>query len=89
MLNLIPDHGVFDMPSLFETLLVQKFKTCVFPLREEWIDIGSIEALSAARKRFSDQQDLVSLPGFDFSIKDDRSTNFGRIVPQIFGPHKV
>jgi len=86
-LDLIPDHGSFDMPSLFEALLVQKFKTCVFPLREEWIDIGSIEALNEARKRFSAQPDLVALPDMDFSITDDQSANFGRIVPQIFGTH--
>ncbi len=39
-LNIIPPGEFFDMPQLFEKLIQNKQKTCSFPIREYWMDIG-------------------------------------------------
>lgn len=39
-LRLIPPNDFFDMPQLFEKLIQNKKKTCSFPIREYWLDIG-------------------------------------------------
>ncbi len=52
VLALLPEQGAYDMPSLFEQLMIQNGKTCAFPLREEWVDIGSIESFEKICQRF-------------------------------------
>ena len=40
--NLIPKGEYYDMPSLFEELILNNEKTISFPLSEYWLDIGKI-----------------------------------------------
>ena len=40
--NLIPKGEFYDMPSLFEELILNNEKTISFPLSEYWLDIGKI-----------------------------------------------
>jgi len=39
-LGFIPKDKYCDMPTLFESLLLNKFEATVFPIREYWLDIG-------------------------------------------------
>ncbi|WP_416799345.1 nucleotidyltransferase family protein [Ciceribacter azotifigens] len=50
LLQLLPEKGYFDMPSLFDRL-TQKDPgaAAVFPLREYWCDIGQVADLQRAR----------------------------------------
>jgi dTDP-glucose pyrophosphorylase len=48
LLNLTPGQ-FYDMPMLFESLLVSKQKTVAFPLHESWLDVGRRQDLIAAR----------------------------------------
>jgi dTDP-glucose pyrophosphorylase/predicted transcriptional regulator len=41
-IDLIPDNEFYDMPTLFEELIVTKEKIVSFPLQEYWLDIGRI-----------------------------------------------
>jgi len=43
-----PQRGYFDMPELFHHLVERDQPTCVFPVRELWIDIGRLEDLQRA-----------------------------------------
>lgn len=40
VLKIIPSGEFFDMPQLFEKLIQSHKKTCSFPIREYWMDIG-------------------------------------------------
>lgn len=40
VLRQIPRDSFFDMPQLFQKLIKDKVKTCSFPVREYWMDIG-------------------------------------------------
>ena len=48
-LSYIPDGSKFDMPDLFEKLMTNEKATSVFPIREDWIDVGRMEDLERAR----------------------------------------
>ncbi|MGE4430291.1 MAG: nucleotidyltransferase family protein [Sphingobium sp.] len=51
LLNLLPDSGYFDMPSLFDNLMQKDpSAAAVFPLREYWCDIGQVADLERARR---------------------------------------
>jgi dTDP-glucose pyrophosphorylase len=41
-ISLIPSNEFYDMPSLFEELILDNKKTISFPLKEYWLDIGKI-----------------------------------------------
>ena len=41
-----------DMPSLFETVIENKYQTAVFPIREYWLDIGLIEDFHKANDEY-------------------------------------
>ena len=45
-----------DMPTLFERLIENGKKASVFPLKEDWIDIGHIKDLQQARDDFDGDQ---------------------------------
>ncbi|TLS66736.1 CBS domain-containing protein [Mariprofundus erugo] len=46
----IPEDQFFDLPDLFSLLKAQKKKVTVFPLREEWRDVGSHEDYKLANQ---------------------------------------
>lgn len=48
----IPYNEFYDMPTLFEQLIIQKKKTSVFPIREYWLDIGQIDDFNRAKNEF-------------------------------------
>ena len=54
ILDLLPDSGYFDMPSLFDSLMQKDpSAAAVFPLREYWCDIGQVADLERARREIS------------------------------------
>ncbi|NJO33901.1 MAG: NTP transferase domain-containing protein [Rhodospirillales bacterium] len=48
----VPHGKPIDMPSLIETLLPLGFRVGVFPLVEDWIDVGTMPDLERARLNF-------------------------------------
>lgn len=52
VLDHVPPNQFFDMTSLFERLLEMELPTAVFPVREEWLDIGRHEDLVKANDTF-------------------------------------
>jgi dTDP-glucose pyrophosphorylase/predicted transcriptional regulator len=53
VLEWIPRDARFDMTDLFRKLLLQKLETIVFPIHENWMDIGRIEDLAKASEDYS------------------------------------
>jgi dTDP-glucose pyrophosphorylase len=51
-INLIPSNEFYDMPSLFDALILNNDKTICFPLQEYWIDIGRISEYEQANVDF-------------------------------------
>ena len=66
-INMIPEKGSYDMPDLFQRLVERQKRTCVFPLREEWIDIGSIEAFEKVHQRFLTVNDGADDQAFEYT----------------------
>jgi Nucleoside-diphosphate-sugar pyrophosphorylase involved in lipopolysaccharide biosynthesis/translation initiation factor 2B, gamma/epsilon subunits (eIF-2Bgamma/eIF-2Bepsilon) len=54
VLKLIPKNTCFDMNHVLEKLLENGEKVCIFPVREYWIDIGSIEDFNKAKSEFDE-----------------------------------
>ena len=52
MLKYIKKDKYLDMPDLINLLIQKKFKIGVFPIYEKWLDVGSHESLSKAKKFF-------------------------------------
>lgn len=52
VLDYVPNNQFFDMTSLFERLLEMDLPAAVFPVREEWLDIGRHEDLAKANSEF-------------------------------------
>lgn len=52
VLDHVPPNQFFDMTSLFERLLEVNLPAAVFPVREEWLDIGRHEDLAKANDAF-------------------------------------
>lgn len=48
VLNMIPKNIYFDMPTLFEEMISQRYETAAFPIREYWLDIGHLEDFERA-----------------------------------------
>ena len=46
----IPKDEFYDMPTLFEKLIVLKENIVSFPLREYWLDIGNHKQLEEAEQ---------------------------------------
>ena len=53
-LKYIPDNQFFDMPTLFEYMIKEKYKTLSFPIHEYWLDIGRIEEFEKANSEFQE-----------------------------------
>lgn len=61
IIDLLPDSGYFDMPSLFGTLMQKDpSSAAVFPLREYWCDIGQVSDLERARREIAKISDYKS-----------------------------
>lgn len=54
ILKYIPKDEFFDMPTLFEKIIVDENKTCVFPIREYWKDVGRIEDFESANIEYNE-----------------------------------
>jgi dTDP-glucose pyrophosphorylase len=52
-LDHIPAGEHFDMPTLFEQLMVSGVATAAYPLREYWLDIGRIEEFERAQREWT------------------------------------
>jgi len=52
-IDIIPDNEFYDMPLLFENLILNKYKTISFPLKEYWIDIGRMVDYDKANSEYS------------------------------------
>lgn len=52
VLDYIEPETSLDMPNLFERLIADRKTVSVFPIHEDWIDIGRIEDLERARRTF-------------------------------------
>lgn len=48
VMTYIPKNQFFDMPSLFDKLLKNKYKSTVYPIHDYWLDIGRREDLAQA-----------------------------------------
>ncbi|WP_342473021.1 nucleotidyltransferase family protein [Metasolibacillus sp. FSL H7-0170] len=46
--NFIPHDEFYDMPALFEQLLVKEQQVSVFPIHEYWLDIGQMDDYNRA-----------------------------------------
>jgi dTDP-glucose pyrophosphorylase len=51
-INFIPTDEFYDMPSLFEKMILNGNKTISFPLKEYWLDIGRISDYKRANSEF-------------------------------------
>ncbi|MDI4650356.1 nucleotidyltransferase family protein [Cohnella hashimotonis] len=50
----IPSDIFYDMTTLFESLMDNKRETCVFPLREYWLDIGRMDDYERANGEYAE-----------------------------------
>jgi dTDP-glucose pyrophosphorylase len=53
-LNIIPDNEFYDMPTLFEKLIINERKCISFPIREYWLDIGRKEDYEKANNEYQE-----------------------------------
>ncbi len=51
-LKYIPQNEYFDMPTLFEKIIVDGQKSISFPIREYWLDIGRLEEFEKANSEY-------------------------------------
>lgn len=49
----VPDDEFFDMPTLFEKLIFEKYNAVSFPIREYWLDIGRMCDYERANSEYS------------------------------------
>ena len=54
ILNLIPNGEYYDMPTLFEKLIVQNQNTVSFPIHEYWLDIGRMNEYEQANREYNE-----------------------------------
>ncbi|MDO8438144.1 MAG: nucleotidyltransferase family protein [Nitrosomonadaceae bacterium] len=54
-LDHLPIKTMFDMPTLFEHLIVAGKITAAYPLREYWLDIGQLEEFERAQREWDPQ----------------------------------
>ncbi len=58
VLSLIPKGKFFDMPQLFQELIGRNKKTCSFPIREYWMDIGQPNDFEKANSEYEEVFDV-------------------------------
>lgn len=51
VLKLVPKNQYFDITSLFDLIQKNQMEAAVFPIREQWIDIGQIEDFKRAQRQ--------------------------------------
>ena len=95
-LDLVPREGFFDMPTLFENLVNAGNRPGVFPLRESWLDIGSINDLRRAQKLSAepvkpaghDPSNTAAAMSLSFTAAADKVPSAGRlrVVPKTLRP---
>ncbi len=51
-IDMIPNDGFYDMPSLFEKLINLKERVISYPLMEYWLDIGHIDEYDRANHEY-------------------------------------
>lgn len=54
VLEYIPQHQFYDMPTLFEKLIGENENVVSFALREYWLDIGRIEEFEKANQEYGE-----------------------------------
>jgi dTDP-glucose pyrophosphorylase len=52
-LTYVPKNSVLDMPSLLQHLVQDNCKVAVFPMHEEWADVGRHDDLEQVKRNFS------------------------------------
>ena len=52
ILDLIPKNTYYDMTTLLKTLISDKHKISVFPIREYWLDIGKMDDFNKANGEY-------------------------------------
>ena len=52
LLAAIPEDSFYDMPSLFEEMIVKKQAVISFPIREYWLDIGRLSDYEQANNEY-------------------------------------
>ena len=52
VLPFIPKHIPIDMPAVLASLVKNQKKVAVFPMRENWIDVGRPDDLETLRQQF-------------------------------------
>jgi NDP-sugar pyrophosphorylase family protein len=62
-IRLVPGCSRYDMPMLFERLVEENHETCVFPIREYWMDIGRLDDFERANRDFSGHFASVTMVG--------------------------
>ena len=50
ILEMVPQNTFFDMPDLYRMAIEKDLPVTAFPVREYWLDIGSLEDLEKAHK---------------------------------------
>lgn len=58
MLSLVPKNCCFNMPDLFTKIRAKNLAVSAFPIREYWLDIGTVESLNRARKEYLEVFDV-------------------------------
>lgn len=53
VLRTIPKGCVTDMPTVLQSLVQDKKKVAVFPLRDDWMDVGRLDDLIKAKRQFA------------------------------------
>lgn len=53
VLKTIPKGKVTDMPTVLQSLAQNKKKVAVFPLRDDWMDVGRLDDLVKAKRQFA------------------------------------
>ena len=54
ILKKIPQNQYFDMPKLFKLFIKEGYKTCSFPVREYWMDIGRPTDFEQANEEYAE-----------------------------------
>jgi len=52
-IDLIPNDKYYDMPTLFEKMILLEEKVVSFPLKEYWLDIGRMSEYEQANQEYN------------------------------------
>lgn len=58
VLSLIPQGCCFDMPDLFARISNNGLNVATFPIREYWLDVGTVDSLNRARSEYLEVFDV-------------------------------